>query len=156
MPEPQEEISLLDSLEGEWIKLLVAPMQDVGPAAQTLGGLLKITSSQTFRPVSDIAVAARVPARTVEKHLVTLHNAGWIINKKRQPLKNGWLRRTATIALTKKTLDAMRPDVALGRKTKIDLRATAVVGLVAPRGKVKMLRGVTERFFPSSWRDWRV
>ena len=32
-----ERISLVDSLTGEWIKLPLAVMQDVGPAVQTLG-----------------------------------------------------------------------------------------------------------------------
>ena len=90
MPEAPQEISLLDSLEGEWIKLLVAAMREVGPAAQTLGGLLKVTSSTTFVPVSGIAMKARVPIKTARKHLATLATRGWIVNEGRQPLKNGW------------------------------------------------------------------
>ncbi|NLF06867.1 MAG: hypothetical protein GX594_02675, partial [Pirellulaceae bacterium] len=38
-----QEISLLESLDGEWIKLPLEVMRDIGPAAQTLGGILKMT-----------------------------------------------------------------------------------------------------------------
>ncbi len=44
MPE-RKEISLLDSLDGEWLKLLVATMQAEGPAAQTLGASPKTKRS---------------------------------------------------------------------------------------------------------------
>ncbi len=38
---PREEISLLASLNGEWLKLPLSIMRDVGPAVQTLGGILR-------------------------------------------------------------------------------------------------------------------
>jgi hypothetical protein len=43
MTDAREEISLLQSLAGEWLKLPCAAMRDVGPAAQTLAGILKLT-----------------------------------------------------------------------------------------------------------------
>jgi hypothetical protein len=110
MSEGPKEISLLDSLDHqEWIKLLVAAMQDSGPAAQTLGGLLKITPRETYVPVEDIAGKARLPIATVRKHLVTLNNAGWIDYQGRQPTRRGHLRRTATITIAKRTKAALVP-----------------------------------------------
>ena len=55
MPNAPEEISLLESLDREWIKLPLAVMRDVGPAAKTLGAILRLTSSETYVPVADIA-----------------------------------------------------------------------------------------------------
>lgn len=104
-----ERISLFDSLNGEWIKLPLAVMQDVGPAVQTLGGLLKITNKETFSPVTDIAAAARVPIPTVRKHLLTLANGGWLSNKGRQRTRAGRPRRTCTITVPKKTHDHLEP-----------------------------------------------
>jgi len=117
MPEPPQEISLLDSLNGEWIKLLVAAMRDVGPAAQTLGGFLKMTMREAYSPVEEIAHRTRLPVATVRKHLVTLHQAGWIYNSGRQPTKRGNPRRTATIKVTDKTRKALDTDVSSDPKT---------------------------------------
>jgi hypothetical protein len=99
----REEIGLVDSFQGEWIKVLVPVMRDVGPAAQSLGGLLSMTSRETFSCVEAIAGNARVPVGTVRKHLVILHKRGWIHNAGRQPTKHGHPRRTATIKITDKT-----------------------------------------------------
>ena len=106
-----EYIGLLESLRtgSEWIKLLVAVMGDVGPAAQTLGGLLRVTNRETFSPVSDIAGAARLPIPTVRKHIAVLHERGWVNHRGREKTRRGWLRRTATIALTKQTKDHLEP-----------------------------------------------
>ncbi len=106
-------ISLVDSLRGEWIKLPLAVMRDVGPAVQTLGGILKATNKQTFVETAKIAGNARLPVATVRKHLVTLEQAGWIENKGRQEFRPGRLRRTATIALTAKARDHLAPWVPL-------------------------------------------
>jgi hypothetical protein len=103
MSEAPEEISLLDSLGGEWLKLLLAVMRDTGPAVQTLGGLLKVTNKQTFSAVGAIAGKARLPVATVRKQLVTLDRQGWIRNHGRQETPAGYPRRTATIAITGKT-----------------------------------------------------
>ena len=109
MPEPPQEISLLDSLQGNWFKLPLKAMREVGPAVQTLSALLNITSSQTFTATSEISKRARLPLKTVYKHLATLHEMGWIENKHREKTRSGWLRRTATLAVTKKTRDNMSP-----------------------------------------------
>ena len=108
MPDPQE-ISLLDSLQGNWFKLPLKAMREVGPAVQTLSALLNITSSQTFTATSEISKRARLPLKTVYKHLATLNEMGWIENKHREKTRSGWLRRTATLAVTKKTRDNMTP-----------------------------------------------
>ena len=73
-------VSLVDSLSSEWLKLPLVIMQDVGPAVQTLGGLLNITNRETFSPVEEIARRSRLPFNTTKKHLVTLNAAGWIHN----------------------------------------------------------------------------
>lgn len=108
MDKPQE-ISLLDSLQGEWIKLPLPIMREVGPAVQTLGGLLKITKRETFSAVQKIGGAARVPVATARKHLAILEAAGYVANKGREHTRNGWLRRTATLRITKKTKHNMTP-----------------------------------------------
>lgn len=100
-------IDLLESLDGEWLKLPFAAMRDCGPASQTLGGLLAITTSETFNAVSKIANKARIPTATARKHLAALHAGEWIRNRGRQPLPNGGLCRTATLSITKKTVDAI-------------------------------------------------
>ena len=98
----REQISLLESLNGEWLKLPLSVMQDVGPAVQTLGGLLKLTSRETYSTVSAISGRARVPIATARKHLITLDATGWVANKGRQHTRRGAPRRTATIALAEK------------------------------------------------------
>lgn len=101
--------SLIESLDEEWIKLPEAVMYDAGPAAQTLGGLLKLTNRETYVAAAAIAEKARVPLRTVRKHLTTLDAAGWIHNAGRQPTRSGHARRTATIKITTKTKDSTKP-----------------------------------------------
>jgi len=99
-----EYISLLDSIERgeEWLKLPHDTMRECGPAAQTLGGILRLTNREMFVPLEDIASAARLQKRTVQRHLVKLDGRGWIHRKGRQKTRSGWLRRTATIQLTAK------------------------------------------------------
>jgi len=104
-----QEISLLESLNCEWIKLPLAVMQDVGPAVQTLGGLLKVTNRETYTAVADIAERARLPVGTVRKHLVTLDTAGWIVNKGREHTRRGRPRRTCTLSISKKASGAIAP-----------------------------------------------
>lgn len=90
-----EYIRLVDSLaEGQWIKLPLAVMKDVGPAVQTLGGLLRVTNKETYIETATIAGHARLPVATVRKHLVTLDARGWIDNRGRQETRRGRLRRT--------------------------------------------------------------
>jgi DNA-binding MarR family transcriptional regulator len=99
-----EYIGLIDSIEhgAGWLKMPFDAMQDVGPAAQTLGGILRFTDKETYVPLDDIATAARLPKGTVKKHLVKLDAGGWIYRKGREKLRSGWLRRTATIQVTAK------------------------------------------------------
>jgi hypothetical protein len=110
MSDAPRELSLLDSLRGEWLKLPLAAMRDVGPAVQTLGAILRITARETYVPTSHIAAHARLPIATVRKHIPILHVHGWISSRGRQPTRRGWLRRTCTIAVTKKTLAALEPS----------------------------------------------
>jgi hypothetical protein len=99
----REEISLLGSLKQEWIKLPLSIMRDIGPAAQTLGGILNVTKKETFVAATKIAARARLPVATVRKHLVTLDAHGWIQNAGRERTRAGIPRRTCTIKVTSKT-----------------------------------------------------
>ena len=104
---PREKISLLDSLSREWLKLPLSIMRDVGPATQTLGGILRLAPTETFAAVGKIAQKSRLPVATVRKHLVTLHDHGWILNVGRERTRAGSPRRTCTIKLTTKTKAAL-------------------------------------------------
>ena len=116
MPDASREIDLLASLHGEWFKFPLKAMREIGPAVQTLSALLKITSTETFTATSDIALRARLPLKTVYKHLGTLADADFIVNKHREKTRSGWFGRwTATIALTKKTTDNLTPHRFLTR-----------------------------------------
>jgi hypothetical protein len=107
-PEPEvQRIGLIASLRGEWLKLLTEAMREVGPAAQTLGGLLAITNKETFSAVARISKRARVPLKTARNHLVTLEAKGWITNAGRERTRRGAPRRTCTLRITKKTTDAL-------------------------------------------------
>jgi len=101
-----QHISLLDSLDGEWLKLPLAAIEDVGPATQTLGAILRITKKETFVAAEGIAEKAGLPLATVRKHLVTLDDHGWIKNAGRGHTRAGRPRRTCTINVTAKTLAA--------------------------------------------------
>jgi hypothetical protein len=102
-----ERLSLLDSLTGEWLKLPLRAMQEVGPAAQTLAGLLAMTHQETFCTVADIAARARVPLGTARKHLRNLVERGWVQNDGRGYTRSGRPRRTCTWKLTKKSIEAL-------------------------------------------------
>ena len=112
MSEP-EEFDLWESLEQGWLKLPLAVMQDVGPAVQTLAGLLKLTDKETFWKTAEIAGYARLPIATVRKHLLTLDARGWIERKGRERTRAGYLRRTATIQIPKATRDKLAPYAVL-------------------------------------------
>ncbi|MFZ1936395.1 MAG: hypothetical protein WCB27_15625 [Thermoguttaceae bacterium] len=101
-----QEISLLESLEGEWIKLPLKIMRDVGPAAQTMGGILKMTNRETYSSVTKIAHRVWLPMATARKHLLRLAANGWIKNRGREHTRRGAPRRTATIVLTSKATTA--------------------------------------------------
>ena len=104
---PREEISLLASLTGGWLKLPLSIVRDVGPAAQTLGGILKISNRETFVSASKVAERVRLPLATVRKHLVMLHEQGWIDNAGREHTRAGRARRTCTLKITTKTKAAL-------------------------------------------------
>lgn len=99
-------ITLLESLSQELLHLSFAAMREVGPAAQSLAGVLRMTKKETFAPVSDIAAKARLPLKTVRNHLVVLDNAGWIVNAGRGHTRAGLPRRTCTIRVAQKARDA--------------------------------------------------
>jgi len=109
MSTEERESTLWDSLGHEWIKLPCAAMREVGPAAQTLGGLLRISVKPTFVETARIVASARLPLSSVRRHLSILEAGGWIENRGRQPTRSGRCRRTNTIAVTKKTRDAIEP-----------------------------------------------
>ncbi len=99
-------LSLLDATQGEWLRLPTATMREVGPAAQTLAGLLAITNRETFSAAAQIAERARLPLKTVRKHLATLDSKGWIKNAGRGHTRAG-PRRTCTIRITKKSTESL-------------------------------------------------
>jgi hypothetical protein len=105
----KDRISLIESLDGEWLKLPLVIMRDVGPAVQTLASLLKVTNRETFVAVSRIASKARLPIGTVRKHLARLAAGGWIEQCGRQRTQWGNLRRTATIRVTEQTIQHLTP-----------------------------------------------
>lgn len=104
---PREEISLLASLNGEWIKLPLPIMRDVGPAVLTLGGILREANKETFVSADKLAQKSRLPLGTYRKHLVKLEEGGWIDNAGRGHTRAGRARRTCTIKVTAKTKDAL-------------------------------------------------
>jgi hypothetical protein len=96
-----EYYDLLQSLERfSWLKLPHDCMRECGPAAQTLGALLRISTRETFVTNSTIAETADLPVSTVKKHVAKLAEAGWIANRGRQRTAGGALRRTATRCAT--------------------------------------------------------
>jgi hypothetical protein len=100
---------LFATLEQSWFKMPHQIMQDIGPATQTLAGILKLTNKETFTSAENIASPARLRLSTVRKHLVILHNHGWLENKGREHTRRGQPRRTATIKITSKTKDHLEP-----------------------------------------------
>ncbi len=147
----RQEVSLLDSLEGEWLKLPLAIVQDVGPAVQTFAALLQVTKRETFRAVQDIAGHAQLPVGTVRRHLRTLDGKGWVSNRGREPTRRGRPRRTCTIALTKQAKDAMAPYGVLPWWSCCQIRKVgrlpwcekALLAIVL--GRLMSLKGAAER-----------
>jgi hypothetical protein len=81
-------------------------MRELGPAAQTLDGLLRVSRTETFASAAKIAAKARLPKRTVEYHLGKLERAGYIENLGRRPTPTGRARRTVTRRPTAKAKSA--------------------------------------------------
>lgn len=99
-------LDLARSLRSEWIKLPLPVMQDCGPAAQTLGGILALSKTSTFASTKTIARKARLPRRTVEKHIDTLEAKGWIKNCGRGVNRQGKPLRTPTLDITDRARSA--------------------------------------------------
>lgn len=89
-----EESDLLDSLElGNWLKLPLVAVRELGPAALTLAWIHKRTSTSTFRALKNIIAGSEISLSVARKHLVKLHCEGWVTNRGREG------RRTCTIEL---------------------------------------------------------
>lgn len=99
---------LIESLDGDWFKLPLAVMQEVGPASQTFAGLRSLTNKETFASAMNIARRARLPVKTVRNHLTSLVAAGWIVNLGRGRTSRGAPRRTCTIRFTQRSTDAAK------------------------------------------------
>jgi hypothetical protein len=106
-------LDLLDALDEHWLKLPHAAMRECGPAAQTLAGLLEVTNRETFAGVGKVAHKARVPTKTARNHLAVLVKAGWVKNNGRQRTRHGRPRRTCTLAVTAKTVEAVKTSYAV-------------------------------------------
>ncbi|MBP60043.1 MAG: hypothetical protein CMJ62_00835 [Planctomycetaceae bacterium] len=105
----QRDASLLDSLHrAVWIKLPLEVMRDCGRAVQTLGGILAVSTRETFLNQTEISRHAGLPLGTLRRHLKTLDRREWITNQGRQRTSRGFLRRTATLTVTEKTREARR------------------------------------------------
>lgn len=85
-----------------YIKLPVRAMRDCGPAAETLGAMLRyVTDKETFTSAKKIAEALRLPLTTYRRHANQLASNGYLKNVGRE---NG--RRSATIRILKKARTA--------------------------------------------------
>jgi hypothetical protein len=143
-----EEFGLWESLDREWLKLPLAVMRDVGPAVQTLAGLLELTDKETFWKTAKIAEKARVPIATVRKHLLTLDARGWIVRKGREHTRAGYLRRTATIHIPKATREKLTPYGVLPwwacrRGGRLPWSSRAVLSIVM--GRTMSLKGAAQK-----------
>ena len=120
-----------------YVPLSECAMREVGPAAQTLGGLYTLTSGNTFRRVSDIAEASCVPVSTCRKHLAKLTDTAWIDHCGREPSDSGLKRRTVTYSLTRKARQRKEPFVQLptwtGQLTTLTWAEKALLAVVMSR-----------------------
>ena len=107
-PTKTRTFSMVSTIRANSLKLPEAAVRDVGPAAQTLGGILKLSLTSTFAATDKIASASLLPVKTVRKHLLTLQEHGWITNNGREPARSGRARRTCTIRTTVKTQEAVK------------------------------------------------
>jgi hypothetical protein len=121
-----------------------------------MGVLLKMTIRETYASVGTIAGSARLPVGTVKNHLLTLDQNGWIVNEGRQKTRRGFLRRTATLKITKQTIDATQPYGILpwwacckiGNKKQFRLPWCAKAVLSILMGRLCSLKGAAERDGP--------
>ncbi len=97
----QKKVELFDWLSPcPFLVLPIEAVKEVGPATQTLAGLLALTKNTTFVKVDRIAEASSLPRRTCQLHLQTLAAQGWIENEGREKTATGKTRRTSTIRIT--------------------------------------------------------
>ncbi|HEX5446630.1 MAG TPA: hypothetical protein VFW87_22620, partial [Pirellulales bacterium] len=113
---------------GDWITacddFLALPrtvMQDVGPAAQTLGAVYALTGGdrggQMRESLDTIRQVAVLPRRTVQTHIPKLVEAGWVESLGRGLLPRSAHRRyrTVTLKLTRQAVDMKEPFWMLPR-----------------------------------------
>jgi len=110
-----EPTSLTAVLDDDYLQLPRAAMQDVGPATQTLGAVLRLTSNRTFRTIDEYAELAWLKRRTVMRHLDALVEAGWLKDLGRERMPSGRVRRTVTYELTAKATESRRRYAMLPR-----------------------------------------
>jgi hypothetical protein len=101
-----QQVTVLDSLSQELLHLPIDAIRHVGPAAQTLAGLLSITRTQTFVAIDKIAKRSWLPLRTAKYHLRQLQDDNWVKNCGRQKSSSGGLIRTSTLQVTQKALQS--------------------------------------------------
>jgi hypothetical protein len=90
-----DSIPLAEVKRADVIPLWRAAMLEIGPAAQTLGAIDRMTrhDNTTFASHRVIAALACLPVRTVRRHVKTLVQASWLLNGGRKG------RRTKTLDL---------------------------------------------------------
>lgn len=135
-------------LERNWLKLPFAAMRSCRSASVTLGAILRATSRETFVPVSTLAAYGGLPVSTVRKHLLRLHDAGWIEDRGRETTRRGWLRRTATIRLTAATRAALTDEgygVLPRQAATLSWPARGVLSVVLAR-LMKLKKAVDEQY----------
>ncbi|MDB5344369.1 MAG: hypothetical protein JWP89_2746 [Schlesneria sp.] len=131
------------------IKLLVAAVEEVGPAAQALGGILVLTTKSTFTEAKKIASQARLPPKTFRNQLQILQSAGWIQNKGRQTTRTGRARRTNTIELTHRVHDGLKDFLPLPQSAAAAMLketwSTRVIWAVVVRRVLELTSGLKHR-----------
>lgn len=107
------EISLLQSLTGEHLRIPLAAMREVGAASQVLAGLLRVSRKETYVMVAKIARVARVALPMARRHLKVLAAAGYIKNEGRGHTRRGAPRRTCTLKVMPKAREAAKEYAVL-------------------------------------------
>ncbi len=108
-------------LRQDHLQLPRAACREIGPAAQTLGAIMRLCDiggrNTTFASVGTIADIAMLPIGTVRRHILQCVAAGWLDTKGRQLLPGSKYlrRRTNTLSLTAKTINQRKPYGILPR-----------------------------------------
>lgn len=99
------QLRLLDSIRrGAWLPLPLGAMRSVGAASLTLGAMLSLSRGKTFVANERIADAARLPLRTVKRHLSVLEGEGLVIDHGRGRTSAGRTRRTVTRSIAREVV----------------------------------------------------